>query len=414
VIVLGLGVIFVLAALAIDLSSWYQKRHQAQVTADAAALAAANYMSHSGTSATTATASATATSTATTYASQNNLPISGSNVDVNTTASLVTVTVPTHGSGFFEHLFGSAGPAITAVAKASWKTTNPDCTTKTNTCAFIFANDNKCPGGAGVQISVNGTGNASAGLSGTILSNSNISISTTGSPHITSAAEYSNATGCTATNGSTFAGGTSTYTVPLSWPDDWPIDYRDIYTPCGTGYLYACNGPSGTPHYCDFAAVNFTATTLGAGTYCAYGTGKVTDPTTWNGAISVSNDLDNSTGTFVGGKISIPSTLTITPYTGANAASKTLLGYATSSADSASACTSDAICITGSGHGGNLSGDIFAPNGGAYLALGGNQSFSGLIEAYDVYYSSHGTDTADGPDVGTTGGPLPSSDSLVG
>jgi len=47
VVVLALIVIMGVSALAIDVSGWFATRHHAQVAADAAALAAANYMANS-------------------------------------------------------------------------------------------------------------------------------------------------------------------------------------------------------------------------------------------------------------------------------------------------------------------------------------------------------------------------------
>lgn len=48
VVVIAMFAILALAAYAIDVASWYAKHHQAQVSADAAALGAANCMAQAG------------------------------------------------------------------------------------------------------------------------------------------------------------------------------------------------------------------------------------------------------------------------------------------------------------------------------------------------------------------------------
>jgi len=53
IVILAMTLIVAIAALAIDVSQWYATRHQAQVAADAAALAGANCMADGGTTANT-------------------------------------------------------------------------------------------------------------------------------------------------------------------------------------------------------------------------------------------------------------------------------------------------------------------------------------------------------------------------
>jgi hypothetical protein len=146
-IIAALAVILIIAALAIDVSSWYQRHHQAQVAADSAALAAANYMANGG-------AAPTATMTATNFANSNNLPISADNVNVDTTADNVTVTVPTHAPEFFENLFGSSGPPVTAKAVAHWHSPNAQLS--------LFAGNQTCGSRLGLQMASNGGGQQDA------------------------------------------------------------------------------------------------------------------------------------------------------------------------------------------------------------------------------------------------------------
>lgn len=143
-VMFAMAVILIIAALAIDVASWYQRHHQAQVAADSAALAAANYMAKGG-------VPTAATNTATTYAGANGIPIDASNVNVNTTSDAVTVTVATHASEFFEHFFGTSGPAVSARAVASW--------TAPGAAFSLFAGNQTCGTGLGLQFSSNGGGN---------------------------------------------------------------------------------------------------------------------------------------------------------------------------------------------------------------------------------------------------------------
>lgn len=406
VVVIAMFTIIAFAAMAIDLSAWYQKHHQAQVAADSAALAAANCEASGKCN------DATATQTAVSYAATNSGVTIPSN-DVTIANKTVTVTTPLPAPSFFAAAVSGAfgNTKQTAVAKASWATYGTACGSGGNPrCAFIFANDNSCSG-AGVTITTNGS---SASLTGSVISNSNISWSSAGTPASTAYATEN--VNCGGANGSDWSGKT-TYTVSPYWPNDWPINYANVYPPCGTGLTYQCTGPGGTPSYCTKAAANFgsasgyTAFSTTSQFYCAYGTStNYKDPTTWNGTINVTSGFTASTSTFIGGTISISSTLSLGPYSGSN-----LLAWATGTADSSTTCSANAVDLEGSGNSGTISGDLFAPNGGACVNIGGNEAYSGFIQANDVVYSSHGTDTGKGPITSSSGGdPAPPSDSLSG
>lgn len=397
-------VIIAIAAVAIDLSSWYQKHHRAQVSADAAALAAANCEA-AGTCNNT-----TGTQTAVNYVKTNSGVTIPTN-DVQIANQTVTVTTPLPSSSFFaaavSALFGNT--TQTAVARASWKIAGSNCTTTGGRCAFIFANDNSCSG-PGVTIQTSGSSGA---VTGTVISNAGISWSASGNPGGTAyATENVNCGGAT---GSNWAGKT-TYSVSPYWPNDWPINYANIYSACGTGMSFACTGPSGTPSYCTVAAVSPNGNFGGTGValtgnqfYCAVGTGTASNPATWNGSITIPSSFTGTNATFIGGTISISTKASVSPYTGS-----ALLAYATGSGDS-STCSANAISLTGDGNTGTVSGDVFAPNGGACVNIGGNETYSGFIQAYDVWYSSNGNDTGDGPITSSSGGdPSPPVDSLTG
>jgi hypothetical protein len=152
-IILAMAVVLGMAALTIDVSSWYQKRHQAQVVADAAALAAANCLADAASTNTTAntctstTDTTDATNVATTMAARNGVTIAGSNVIVGATD--VTVTVPTQAPTFFAKVAANlAQPAITARSVASFKQggTSFSCATSGSpSCFSLFAANTTCP-----------------------------------------------------------------------------------------------------------------------------------------------------------------------------------------------------------------------------------------------------------------------------
>lgn len=116
VVVLCMFLILLIAAFAIDLAQWYQKHHQAQVSADAAALAAANCLAHGVCTNTSSTGDAAAT--ATTLAGKNQVPVAGS---VTISNNQVTVTTATAAPVEFGSVFGF-NPTASARAVAAWKT----------------------------------------------------------------------------------------------------------------------------------------------------------------------------------------------------------------------------------------------------------------------------------------------------
>lgn len=156
VLVFALVVILGVSALAIDVSGWFVTRHHAQVAADAAALAAANYMAVSeGTGSTT-----TATSIGQDYVNRNGFDGSKANITFNTGSATVTVTVPTKGSIFFAHALGFGPPNISATAIASWETGHaPYALFAYGTCS-----SGSSQGSGSIGIYVNGNTNLSGGV----------------------------------------------------------------------------------------------------------------------------------------------------------------------------------------------------------------------------------------------------------
>ncbi|WP_249020175.1 pilus assembly protein TadG-related protein [Conexibacter sp. S30A1] len=172
VVVLALIVIMGVSALAIDVSGWFVTRHHAQVAADAAALAAANYMAtSSGQGSVT-----TATGYARQYVADNGFNGNNATVTVNTSAATVTVTVPTTGSIFFARALGFGPPNISATAVASYETgSSPYALFAGGTCTT--------GGGTGIDLNLNGNTtldgvHSNGDLSGQIGNNTSVNLNT--------------------------------------------------------------------------------------------------------------------------------------------------------------------------------------------------------------------------------------------
>ena len=411
-VVLAMTLIVVLAAAAIDVSDWFVKHHQAQVTADSAALAAANSMSEGGTS-------STATTYATSYASKNGLPISSANVNVDTTAETVTVTVPTTGPRFFAGISLGSDPSISARAVASWVIR--DCSSSGSNCGFLYAGDDICTGATGVTdassnpvshgITVNKKGKGSVpAVVGDVISASNISTNVTGQQNWQSLAVHP----ATDASNNTCSGPTQANPKPFSSAkveavaSAYPIDYTKTYPACTTN----CDGnhfpPFCTPSYETTAASDTVNTLAPSGTaiYCDAGTGNPNNPATWNGAITVNA---GGSATFIGGSVTfnLPTGSPLSP-----AAGSKLLAYG---ADCNPTAPSPTPCITGAttspspvitiSTNGNspISGDMFAPAGVIDGELGGTPSITGFLEGWDIVYNANGTVSGEGPPVDNQG-----------
>ena len=418
--------IVLLAAIAIDASDWFVKHHQAQVTADSAALAAANYMSEGG-------AGGTATTYATSYAQKNGLPIAPTNVTVDTGAETVTVTVPTTGPLFFAGISLGSGPSISARAVASWAIR--DCATASQNCAFAYAADNVCsantgvndvgnngPFNHGITISKTGTGNGPA-IIGDIISASEITATNNGNPSYTSTAVYpltESSVSCVGTNSPTPAKPKPfTSVVNRAVQSKWAIDYSAIYPACpGTSTLFGTvkcvsdPNKSGVsfPSYCTAADDSTSSTTVTLSSvnanniYCDAGTGTTTDPSTWNGSLNitaggagVTDDARYITGTV---DFNVPSNTTLGP-----AAGNVMIAYAAAcnnstplptTCKSSPATSLPAVYFTSNGNA-TLKGDVFAPAGVIDSQLGGTPTITGFLQGWDVVYQANGTVVGQGP-----------------
>jgi Flp pilus assembly protein TadG len=386
--------------LALDVGTWYQTQHHAQGTADAVALAAANDMASGDTT-------SGATTVALTYATDNGLTLTAANVSFNTTTDRVMVTVPTTARSYFAQALGFGSRSVSANAAASWQTGSTACTTPGNTCAAIWASDSDCTAG-NYGVIFNGAGDI---VTGGVHSNGSIDL--IGGSQTLGPTTYGNGSGCTMTTG----GSGDTYTsgptaqAPIT---TWPLDYSTILTACGATGQVTCTGPGGTPSYCTQAQASFDFPTDAIATgnvYCAYGTGNVTNPSTWNGLIlfhsgSFGTSSSPLQGTWIGGTIDVGrksflSTQTTTP--------SYPVFYAVGSGTCSSA-TVGGVCMTASGS--VINGDVFAPNGTIeFNGAGGTANF---LESKDVNLVG-GTFSGDGPQVtGGGSGTTTGSDTLTG
>src|SRR5579875_2224287 len=397
------------AALAIDLGSFYQAQTRAQSAADAAALAAAQDLA--GSSSTAAAADGTTIA-------QTNYP--GATVTVSqptTNEAKVTVNASS------PSIFGQALGLTSARAAATGTTTR--CTSPGSNCYAIFAMDTSC---SNPPIMMTGGGND---VNGAMWSNGSINVGGGGSEF--GPTYYGNGSGCAMLpslyqqQNNTFTAG-PTQSAPQT---TWPVDYSKDFPPCGSSGEPACTGPCDvsttpcpaanlTPSFCT-QATNASSETLyswyphtlqSGNIYCDVGSGVAGNPSTWNGEIIA--DQSGSTpiaATYVAGSFSVGGGSILEP-----------CGYSISGYQP-SGCSSSVptpvtgsyplVYVTGSGSpfnfpggGGSLTGDVFAPNGALTWDAGGT-TIVGFLEAQDVVWQGGGM-TGDGPvasSVGSSSGP---------
>jgi Flp pilus assembly protein TadG len=388
VVAVSLIVFLGFAALAIDLGSLYRSQRQAQAAADAGALAAADDL---GSSSSTA-----APGDGTNYATTN-YPGSSPTVSVSTNGTQVTVKDTATTKLPLAGLLGIPTGTVSATAVAGAGPGSPCVTPTSGTCYAIFASDTTCGSGHGITMS--GAGNT---ITGIVHSNGSLNLSggnqTLGATTVNSPLSSCYTNG--GSTGDTFDGAAQpTAVAPIA---TWPDDFSQVLTPCSSAGPITCTGPNGTPSYGTQAAATFTfgsgdATLASGNVYCAYGSGggvNVANPATWTGSIDFqSAPLGSSSspiqGTWVGGTITIDhksylSTQTTTP--------TYPLFYATTGN------------ITMSAGSDQLNGAIFDPNG--TITFSGAGSTANFLEGKDVTFDG-GNFSGDGPTVpsgGTTGG----------
>jgi Putative Flp pilus-assembly TadE/G-like len=176
VVVAAMFVIIGFSAIAVDLAQWYQKHHQAQVAADAAALGVADCMGRGA-----CTSTSVGISTGQTYASTNGVPATV--VSIDTTKYNVTVTTQTNAPVTFAGLFG-AKPTVAARAVANWNSGS--------TPYSFFAGDTSCGMGLGLYFADNGGGNTA--VPG-VHTNGQLTINNNSGSMLITGSETDNATG---------------------------------------------------------------------------------------------------------------------------------------------------------------------------------------------------------------------------
>ena len=401
-VVLGMG------AISVDMATWYQKHHQAQVAADAAALAAANCMADVGITGSTFSNQCTTTSdaanVATTYAADNGVTLTNPS-DVTFGKLTVTVTTPDPAPALFAAVLGIRQSTQTATATATWSAPiSNTCSTgqeSSGACYLIFAKDTNCS-----DNTLNLSNNGNVTVTGGVWSNGNLNTAGADNNSQWGNVVDGNGSGCKWTQGPHNPKFTSgpTQEAPIA---TYPRDYSTVITACGTSGV-TC-GPSGTPSYCTDSAQDFTSFTPTTNTvYCAWGTGTPSDPSTWNGTITSSaSSAGIFSDSFIGGTVNLtlgPGSQTWTPALSTSLGS--LFVYAVGTGTAATISTQGSATVTG---------DIFAPNGKINASTQGSGIFTSFVEAQDVSINAGGGLQGDGPQTGSSGSsPLPGASMLTG
>jgi hypothetical protein len=403
------------SAISIDVASWYQKHHKAQVVADAAALAAANCLANPGVGpagnvCSSSTDVSDAQQVAVNYAALNGVKIFPSNVAINTSADTVQVTASNTSPSFFSQLIGIKTTTQTASSTAGWSSGPAACTPTLQSkglCYAIYAAGSTCGSSSGVIISgSNFTANGGVHSQGSFnASGSNLTFN--------GPATYSSGNCSASVTGSNAALGAYTLTAGGNEPPTyWPINYATVFPACSTTAgtcttSAAANGVAGSPTYCTQATTSssgFTFTTVGetpetptsGNIYCAIGTGTVSDPSTWNGPIVFSGINVASSGspmaiTLIGGYVQI---------SGSNVYLKPEANASNCQVYAAGADSSGyGFDVSGSNFG--FSGSIFSPEGTINTG-GSNITTTGLLEGLNIDASGVNI-TGDGPDAATSG-----------
>jgi hypothetical protein len=304
--------------------TWYEKHHEAQVAADGAALAAANCMANagsSGDSCTSATDTTDATTVAETYASDNGVTITSSDISFNMTKDTVTVTTPNPAPAFFATIFGIHSTTPTANSTAMWSSEQAStCTTAEEAkgdCYALFAYDSVCSND-GVDVTTNNTV-----INGAIHSNGDISNNGNNNTKLDGPNSYGSGSGCKNPSGSK-----SVTEVQDPSPLCYPVDYSGLTpNPGSCGGTDASPAWTATSSYCTVtinSSATYTIPTSGGylvpGVYCD----------TTSGTVNVSGSAASASAgvTVLAQNFSLTSAGALYPYTSSAAtASNQLVLY---------------------------------------------------------------------------------------
>jgi hypothetical protein len=284
-----------MAALAIDIGSYYQAQRQAQSAADSAALAALNDLPTSPT---------TATSDANAYVEQN-YPGATATETYNTGSTVITVTVSKATPAFLGRIFGVTSENVSAKAVAGLP---PGIAP-----SALFANDQSC-GGEGILID-----GAPERITGAVTSNGKLVVKS--DPNVFGATTYGGPNHCSVsadTSKNTFLSLAANNTV-----SPFPFDYRlpALNPPCTStitgNHSMSTADPAGV--WCVSgtitlpSGINLNGYTLKASNFIFGGNGiTVTPASTGNGLslwdTSTTTSLDLNINGFSGNTIFAPDT----------------------------------------------------------------------------------------------------------
>jgi Flp pilus assembly protein TadG len=426
IIALSMVVIMLMAAFAIDTATQYQKHHQDQVAADAAALAAANCLADAGSTITTDTCTSTtdtahAQAVATAIAAANGLTITTGNVSVNTIAGTVSVADASTSPTLFDGVAGIHSSTTGASAVAGFTPGVPaTCTSaleSAGSCYAIYAANATC----GTTLGLDWTA-AGVTITGGVHTQGSTNLAN-GTYNFKNSVTYSNGTGSnscgfTKPQGVTLSGNTPAAVVAPASPN-WPANFATFFTACTS----TCTGPGGTPSWCQYAAANYNFSSSAlpqGGIECAYGTGTPATPSTWTGGFTWTNGPAWGTTaspaalTEIGGWIDLAGSasggVNIKPATGAD----NCVIYAEESQAVYSGYNDPAVYASNGTY--ELQGDVFAPTGTASglgeISLASTSLTTGFLEAQNVVIGSL-TFTGDGPPVPGSASPTSGTDNLV-
>lgn len=408
IVVLAMFAVIAIAALAIDLAQWYQKHHQAQVSADASALAAANCLASEKCSSTTQNGDAY--NTATTMASNNK--VSATSVQFSTQSSNNgQVTVTTAGTAPQQFYLGqSHSVSATAVAAYTVHLTAPasvyasDCTnptippaTSSSGCAVNCATP-------GVTIKTAGNTN----ITGAIVTNGSLNFDLKGGTQVGDV-EYGDPAGnnCSSNNSvkkdpnSSIANGPAEEQSFVSFPET----FNSVWTSassneCSDSSFYTAGGYTGSG----------SIAVTGSGTdpsKVVLGGNNNTIGSSSTPVIICANEID-----FTGNNTTLTNVTLVANTLSFNGNSFTITPASTATSDQS---VSPNVAIYDTGTAGvnfgsntvNVTGVVYAPV--AKITVSGNNAGSAFFEGNTV--EDDGNNTAGGPNVVLTA--FPGVDSLL-
>ena len=333
------------AAFAVDMGNWYQARKAAQAAADAGALAGAQDLPNS---------SSTATTDATTYSNKNLAGrISAASVSVttpyNSNSNQIKVTVTASNvPSIFGNLLGISSETITASAVAQGSSGGGP--------AAIFANDSTCSDNS-VLINSN-----NPSISGTIVTNGNFNYQGNKGGSFGAVAYGNGTNGCSPNWG----GASYTSKTQNSSSRSWPLDFRTLPNPCGSGNSWSVYNLS--------SSTSWNSGSYPSGVYCLTGSGGWTFTI---GAVTCSPCT-----------IYDETTSGVTINFNGNGGTFSPLWNGLFVYTAASDSSGSAVTLDGNGNT-NFGGAIFAPNG-TILENANNWSTTAFLEANKVKITGAG------------------------